>query len=471
MLFHSPAFILIMLITLLLFWRFPQTRTPLLALANLIFYGAAGTSYLLLFLAISSLTYGLSRWIARGIRPRTLLWIGVILNLLNLATFKYTAFLVSNLNQLFHLGLDPKLYQLLLPVGISFYTFQLIAYLVDVYRGELAPATGLVQFWVFIAFFGQLIAGPIMRGKDFLPQIEQHEGQRFTAEQFKRGAFLFTIGMLKKVLLADQIGPVADNLFLQAGSAGALEAWIAATLFAFQIYYDFSAYSDMAVGIGHLFGYTLTPNFHTPYLAGNPSEFWRRWHITLSQWIRDYIYIPLGGSRRGEGRAVAAMLIAMGLSGLWHGAAWTFVIWGLYHGLLSIGHRFWSRKVIRRFQWPLPAWLVRWSSVLLMFQATVIGWVFFRADGVRLALHMVRQMLTFQNLHLTRANALYLGLLLLLALLHLAEFWFHRQQAELYERWTRWVPSPIRALGYTAVIILLAVVASTDQVTFIYFRF
>lgn len=471
MLFHSPEFIFTMLVTLLLFWMLPRARTLILAVANLLFYAASGLEYLLLFLVVASANYGLSRLIARGVRPRLLLGIGVSLNLLNLGIFKYTAFAASNLERIFHLGIDPAAYQLLLPVGISFYTFQLIAYLVDVYRGNLPPCRNLVEFWVFIAFFGQLIAGPIMRGKDFLPQIEAHQGNAFRARQFKYGAFLFVIGLLKKVLLSDQIGPLADNFFAQSGALGSIESWIAAYLFAFQIYFDFSAYSDMAVGIGRFFGYELTDNFKTPYLAGNPSEFWRRWHITLSRWIRDYIYIPLGGSRQGEVRAAGALLLAMGLSGLWHGAAWTFVVWGLYHGLLSAGHRLWTRHVAERFRWPLPTWLTRWISIFLMFQATTVGWVFFRAAGMQNALHMVKQMLTFADLHFTRVNAVYLGLVGLLCLLHLAEFWVRQKQGGLYAGWARWVPGPVRALAYTAVVVLVAVLANTKEVSFIYFRF
>jgi alginate O-acetyltransferase complex protein AlgI len=471
MLFHSPEFIVIMLVTLLCFWLWPKARTPILAVAILIFYGASGLEYLALFFFMAALTYYFSTWIARGIRPRLLMWLGVGLNLLNLGIFKYTAFAAANLERLFHLGIDPKLYQLLLPVGISFYTFQLIAYLVDVYRKELPPCRTLMEFWVFIAFFGHLLAGPIMRGKEFLPQIEAHDKQTFRAETFKYGAFLFVIGLVKKVLVSDQVGPLADLFFAQARSLGSMEAWIGAYLFAFQIYFDFSAYSDMAMGIGYLFGYRLTVNFKTPYLAGNPSEFWRRWHITLSSWIRDYIYIPLGGSRHGEARAVGALLLAMVLSGLWHGAAWTFVIWGFYHGLLSACHRLWSRYVLERFRWPLPDRVVRWVSIFLMFQATAIGWVFFRADGVSAALHMVKEMVTFADLHLTRTNALYLILVALLGLLHLAEFWFRHQQSRIYALWTRWLPSPVRALAYTAVLVIVAVMASTKQNTFIYFRF
>jgi alginate O-acetyltransferase complex protein AlgI len=470
MLFHSPAFISIMLVTLILFWRWPRARTPILAVANLVFYGASGLRYLALFVAAATLTHYLSVGIARGVRPRLLLWIGVLVNLLNLGIFKYTAFAVSNLERLLHLGIDPRAFQLILPVGISFYTFQLIAYIVDVYREELQPTRSLWQFWVFIAFFGQLIAGPIMRGKDFLPQIQQHETQVLQPRQFKYGAFLFTIGMVKKVLLADQIAPLADNFFASAQWLGTIESWVAAYLFAFQIYFDFSAYSDMALGIGHLFGYWLTPNFQTPYLAGNPSEFWRRWHITLSRWIRDYIYIPLGGSRHGEVRAAGALLAAMALSGLWHGAAWTFVIWGLFHGLLSVIHRLWSRFVVKPLRLPAAGW-VRWLSVFLMFQATTAGWVFFRANGVTTALHMIREMLTFAHVHLTRTNGRYLALIAVLYLLHVAEFWLRHEQARLYAWWTRRAPRPIRALAYTAVVVLLAVAASTKESTFIYFRF
>ncbi|MEW8976818.1 MAG: MBOAT family O-acyltransferase [Symbiobacterium sp.] len=471
MLFHSPEFVLTMLATLLLYWSFPRARTPILAVANLVFYGASGLEYLALFLAISSLIYGLSRAIERGVRPRLLMVTGVTLALLNLGVFKYTAFAASNLERLLHLGLDPTQFELLLPVGISFYTFQLVAYLVDVYKGRVAPARNLLEFWVFIAFFGQLIAGPIMRAEDFLPQVENETQIRFSPREFRLGVFLFIIGLVKKVILADQIAPYADQFFAQAWSLGGLECWIAAYFFAFQIYFDFSAYSDMALGVGHLFGFSLTPNFETPYLSGNPSEFWRRWHITLSRWIRDYIYIPLGGSRRGEVRAALNLLIAMGLSGLWHGAAWTFVAWGLYHGLLSAGHRLWRRRVLTRFRWPLPDWMVRWASVFLMFQATTVGWVFFRANGLRQALHMIRRMLTLADLHLTRINARYLCIILLLWLLHLAEFWFRHRQRELYAAWTRWVPSPVRALAYTAVVVLIVLLSAPDQNTFIYFRF
>lgn len=471
MLFHSPEFVLLMAMAALLVWRFPRARTGLLAAANLAFYAASGWPYLALFLAVASITYWLSLRMVRSRYARRLLWTGVAINLLNLGIFKYAWFAVSNVERFLHLGLDPKAFQLLLPVGISFYTFQLIAYLVDVYREELAPARNLAEFWVFIAFFGQLIAGPIVRGREFLPQIEAHQESQGSETDVKVGAYLFAIGLVKKVVLSDTIGPLADQFFGQAATLGTLEAWIAAYLFAFQIYFDFSAYSDMAVGVGRFFGYRLPMNFRTPYLSGNPSEFWKRWHITLSQWIRDYIYIPLGGSRAGERRAVLALLTAMTLSGFWHGAAWTFILWGIYHGLLSGLHRLWSRHVLGRLRIPVPPVVLRWVSLFLMFQATAVGWVFFRADGTQVALRMVRKMLTFSELNLTGANALYLGLILGLFLLHLGEFWLFHRKREIHRRWKQWMPAPIRALLYTALVVLVVIMAHPQQVTFIYFRF
>lgn len=470
MLFHSPEFIALMSLTATVCYLAPGSRIPVLAIANAVFYGAAGWEYLLLFLAASAVTYYCS---LRAGGPGGRWWVaaGVALNLLNLGYFKYTGWLLDTADRVLDLGVDARAWQVVLPVGISFYTFQLIAYLIDVGRDELPPARNLVEFWVFIAFFGQLIAGPIMRGMDFLPQIQVPGAARPDGLQARRGAILFTIGLAKKILLADMLAARADAFFRGAAELGAVEAWIAAYLFAFQIYYDFSAYSDMAVGIGHLFGYRLTPNFRTPYLAGNPSEFWRRWHITLSSWIRDYVYIPLGGSRRGAARRQVNLIAAMTLSGLWHGAAWTFVAWGAFHGLLAAGHSLLARHVAPRLQPWARGRAGRWLAVFAMFQATAIGWVFFRAEGLSTALQLIRKMVTLDELHLTRVNAIYLIACAGLYLLHAGEFWLFERARQAWSAWSRLVPAPVRGLAYSGIAVVLVLASGQKETPFIYFRF
>lgn len=470
MLFHSIEFNILMIATLACFYLFPRSRVLLLAVANTLFYGASGTRYLLLFVAVAAITYGCSL-VAHRPRGKWAMILGVVLNLANLGYFKYTGFVITTLDRLAQLGIDPRPWQLILPVGISFYAFQLIAYLVDVYRGDLKPARNFVEFWVFIAFFGQLIAGPIMRGEDFLPQVEEQGRISFNERQFKKGVFLFVQGMLKKVVFADFLGAKADFFFGQAQNLGMIEAWIAAYLFAFQIYFDFSAYSDMAVGIGHLFGFELTNNFRTPYLAANPGEFWRRWHITLSSWIRDYLYIPLGGSRRGETRAYLNLFVAMALSGLWHGAAWTFVIWGIFHGALSVMHKLYARYLQPRVPLPAQSIWVRWVSIFLMFQATTVAWVFFRANGLTTAVHMLKQMLLFRDIHLTRQNALYLLVVTALYVIHFLENKLQESRSVVYHRWVEKIPSPIRALAYAGIVVFLLLMTRSEEATFIYFRF
>lgn len=467
MLFHSPEFVLLMLATLALYAAFPKARLPILAIANALFYGVSGWEYLLLFLGFSALSHFSALQAGRP-NAKLWLWIGVVGNLANLAIFKYTNFALANIERIAHLGIDPKFWQVILPVGISFYTFQLIAYIVDVHRGDLPPARSYTEFWVFIAFFGQLIAGPIMRGEDFLPQVVDLEARRIGWERLRKGAALFALGMGKKVLFSDMLAPKTDAFFTSWSALNGLEAWIAGLLFAFQIYFDFSAYSDMALGIGHLFGFDLTANFKTPYLSRNPAEFWKRWHITLSSWIRDYIYIPLGGSRRGQSRAYVNLVAAMVLSGLWHGAAWTFIFWGLFHGLLSAGHKLWNRYV------KIPgaqSWFGQLVSILLMFAATTVGWIFFRADGMTIALALIKKMFNPASFLLTPLAAKYLPIILVLGILHIVERLVMENAEPLYERWRRWVPTPVRALVYTAIGALLLIMTNIDQSSFIYFRF
>lgn len=470
MLFHSPEFILLMVVTLVVYFALPKARLAVLAVANAIFYAVSGWEYLILFLAMTTLTHYCA--VAAG-KPRAKLWlwVGIIANLANLFTFKYTGFAVANIVKITHIAIDPKVWTLLLPAGISFYTFQHIAYLVDVHQGRSPKAKSLVEFWVFLSYFAHLIAGPIMRGRDFLPQIQTIRERKFTWDRFRYGCYLFALGMAKKVIFSDLLTPKVDAFFTSWQNLNGLEAWIAGWLFAFQIYFDFSAYSEMALGIGYLFDFELTANFKTPYLSQNPTEFWKRWHITLSSWIRDFIYIPLGGNRKGEVMAYINLVIAMSLSGLWHGAAWTFIIWGVYHGLLSAVHKAWTKYVVKRFDWHPRGWGFRWLSVFLMFQATTIGWIYFRAEGLTKAHAMLKKMLVPTTWHLTPLALRFLPIIAALCLLHLGEFWLRKQEGSLSAAWHRWFPAPVRALAYAGIAAVLLIMTEVDQSSFIYFRF
>lgn len=473
MLFHAPEFIVIMTAILLLFWRFPQQRLLILALANLVFYGAAGWGMLALFLGVATITYLCSKRFDDS-RGRWFFTIALLVNLANLLFFKYSLFLLTNLEAALSISLIadwPWLTRLALPIGISFYTFQQIAYLVDTYRKRTDPAPSWLTFWAFVSFFGLVLAGPIMRGKDLLPQLRCLNMLTFREDNFKAGAILFLTGLFKKVVLADTVAIYADRFFAQGTGLSGAEVWIAAYLFAFQLYLDFSGYSDMALGIGRLFGIRLTRNFATPYLSANATEFWRRWHITLSSWIRDYIYIPLGGGRKGEARKYLNLLAAMGVSGLWHGAAWTFIIWGLFHGLLLVGHNLLLKL---RKRWGIsdsPRLLVKVVSVVGFFHLTCIGWVFFRVPDIKVAWQMVSNMLSPGMLGISFYLVPYLGLVALLYAAHLIENWLYENRCSVLAWWEQHIPIPFRAAAYTAVLLLAILFMQINQSSFIYFQF
>ena len=350
MLFHTPEFFFLLLILFPIYWLIPSLRLLVLGIGNAIFYGWAGIGYLILFLSMSLFTYAVSLALEKY-KKKSILAIGIIINVLNLMFFKYSVFLLENIEYLSGMDLiapESIWTKIILPIGISFYTFQLIAYIVDVYKDQIKPTKSFLQFWVFISFFGQLVAGPIMRGNEFFPQIQQLKKVKLTVSYIKFGVFFIILGLIKKVAIADLVSPMVGGYF-NTPVISTAEAWIGAYLFGFQIYADFSAYSDIALGLGYLFGFKLAINFKTPYLSASPTEFWRRWHITLSNWIRDYIYIPLGGSRKGRIRTDVNLLAAMLISGLCHGAMWTFVIWGGIHGLMLIAHKLYRKGKDRVF--------------------------------------------------------------------------------------------------------------------------
>ena len=302
-------------------------------------------------------------------------------NLLLLGYFKYSDFFIANINTLLESKME--LLDLALPLAISFFTFQQIAYLVDAYRGETKEYK-LLNYGLFVTFFPQLIAGPIVHHKEMMPQFLQRKKQVINHKNIALGLFLFSIGLFKKVVIADTFAVWATNGFNQAEVLGFIEAWVTSLSYTFQLYFDFSAYTDMAIGVALLFNIVLPINFNSPYKATNIQEFWRRWHITLSRFLRDYIYIPLGGNRVGSFRNYSNLMMTFIIGGIWHGAGWTFIFWGFLHGFALIIHRIWNQlgfKINTLFAW------------FVTFNFINITWVFFRASEWNDAVNIIRSML------------------------------------------------------------------------------
>jgi alginate O-acetyltransferase complex protein AlgI len=397
MLFTSPIFLFAFLPAVILGYYAlkpmfgKRLRNSYLLLASYLFYlfGAHGFAVILLVSTLADYVLGL---IIDRYRSTAKWWVAlsVLLNLSLLAYFKYTNFFIAEFNAWFTAmgfgALDWP--QIVLPVGISFFTFQKISYIVDVYRRHTRALANFFDFALYVAMFPQLVAGPIVRFKDIWEQLQLRSE---TWEQFYTGALRFCWGLSKKVLIADACGQIADVAFgLNPGQLDLKTAWLGAAAYSFQIYFDFSAYSDMAIGLARLFGFELLENFNRPYAAVSITDFWRRWHISLSRWFRDYLYIPLGGNRKGSGRTVFNLVTVFTLCGLWHGANWTFVIWGLYHGLLLIIERATGLRHRTGRGW---AWLGRPVTFILV----IFGWVIFRADTLPAAFNYLHAMLVPLN--------------------------------------------------------------------------
>lgn len=389
MLFNSYIFILVFLpitLTMYFFLRKAgkwQLGISMLVIASLFYYGWWNPAYLILIGGSIVVNYSLGIGLNRTrevFAGKSLLFFGVAANLLLLGYFKYIDFSISSINAL--LGTEIELLRVALPLAISFFTFQQIAFLVDTYRGETSEYNFL-DYCLFVTFFPQLIAGPIVHHREMLPQFSTNYDKRVLAEDLSVGTTLFAFGLFKKVILADNLALFANPVF--DGSAGGdvptmFNAWVGITAYTLQLYFDFSGYSDMALGLGRMFGIVLPINFNSPYQATSVVDFWRRWHITLSRFLRDYLYIPLGGNRKGPARRYINLMLTMLLGGLWHGAAWTFVVWGFLHGFYLCVNHVWD-MVCKRFnlQWWGPAWSGVFVARLLTLLAVMVGWVFFRA--------------------------------------------------------------------------------------------
>lgn len=389
MLFSSFNFLFQFLPALLLAFAAARLHSPragvmVLVGSSLVFYGAWKPVYLLLFAASIAANYGLGRLMEDPRRRQFIGSVGVALNLAALGYFKYANFLIENVEAL--TGASLPLSSVVLPIGISFFTFQQIAYLVDVMRG--APVErDLVSYALFVSFFPHLIAGPLVHHAEMIPQFRRGRSVGVSV-MVARGIAVFIVGLFKKVVIADNLAQLVSPVFAHADAGGTVTtgwAWLATLAYTLQIYFDFSGYSDMAIGLALLFGIRLPVNFRSPYRAGSIIEFWRRWHITLSRFLRDYLYVPLGGNRHGEPRRYVNLIATMLLGGLWHGAAWNFVIWGGLHGLyLAINHLW------RAVRGPRAAssLVVYAGSHLLTFLAIALAWVFFRATTLAGALRI-----------------------------------------------------------------------------------
>jgi alginate O-acetyltransferase complex protein AlgI len=365
----------------------PRAGILVLVGASLIFYGSWKPIYLLLFLTSIACNFGLGLLMADPARRRLIGTLGVTLNLAALCYFKYANFLLDSVSTIG--GVTLPSVNILLPLGISFFTFQQIAYLVDVMRGAKVERD-IVSYTLFVSFFPHLIAGPLVHHAEMIPQFKRAGSPR-TASMAARGVAIFIAGLFKKVVIADNLAQFVSPVFAHVdagGSVGMAWAWLATLGYTLQIYFDFSGYSDMALGLGLLFGIRLPVNFRSPYRATSIIEFWRRWHITLSRFLRDYLYIPLGGNRLGEARRYINLLLTMLLGGLWHGAGWNFVVWGGLHGLyLCINHLARGGRDVRQTGEMTLAKAAGW---LATFVAVVIAWVFFRAGTMHGAWQMLR---------------------------------------------------------------------------------
>ncbi len=421
MLFNSYEFIFLFLpVTLLVFFAIArlghEAAIVWLVLSSLFFYGWWNPIYLVLILLSMVVNFYLGELLSsayrskQAVKGKCFLVLGVVLNLGVLGYFKYAGFFVDNLNIV--IGTDFNVGHVILPLAISFFTFQQIAYLVDAYNG-ITQEYRFSHYALFVTFFPQLIAGPIVHHKEMLPQFMRHSTLRPNVENIVIGLTIFSIGLFKKTVLADGVARYGSPVFDAAATGEPLfffEAWGGALAYTMQLYFDFSGYSDMAIGGARLFGIRLPLNFHSPYRATSIIEFWRRWHITLSRFLRDYIYISLGGSRRGSARRYFNLMATMLLGGLWHGAGWTFVIWGGLHGIyLAINHawKYSCQKMgylnIEKFSgFKLIAWLIT-------FIAVVISWVFFRANDVQSAIAILEGMAGLNGVALPNAIIVRLG--------------------------------------------------------------
>ena len=488
MLFNSAIFLFVFLPVVLLGWyglnHFGLNRTALcfLSAASLFFYSYFKPSYLILILGSIIINFALMKAIKRFRKAAgVLLFTGVSANIILIGIFKYLDFIISIANDTLHT--DRPFFNILLPLGISFYTLQQIAGLTDAYRGN-AKNYSFIEYLAFVTFFPQLVAGPIVLSDELIPQFADKNNRIFNYEKFTQGLSRFIIGLSKKMLIADLFGHIVDFGFEKVYWIDTASAWIVAVCYSIQLYFDFSGYSDMACGLAGMFGFTLPENFDSPYKAVSISDFWKRWHMTLTRFFTRYLYIPLGGSRKGKLRTYLNILIVFLVSGLWHGAAWTFVIWGAMHGIAMI----WDRRSFLKIKY-------KWLSGFFTRVFVVVAFIIFRSDNIDFMLRMLKAMFIYNGVSfvpelasclsdlpefyiLTRAvealmpgmlNAVYL--LLITILLAAAAVILQRKNAAAICTEIKEKNYPIAYAIYLAALLGMVVISLNQVSTFLYFNF
>ncbi len=451
--------------------NFKLFRTIYVLLFSFFFYYKAGGMYFILLIACSIFNYFLSKFLYKAKKPKirkVLLTFLIVMNLGILVYYKYTNFIIGNINAVFN-G-DIPLQSIILPIGISFFLFQAISYAIDVYRKEIEPAGNLLDFSFYLCFFPQLVAGPIVRAKEFLPQMYKKIG--LAKEEMGRALFLIMVGLIKKSVISDYISlNFVDRVFSAPNSYTAIENLLAAYGYAIQIYCDFSGYSDIAIGLALLMGFKLPINFLTPYKSKSVTEFWRRWHISLSSWLRDYLYISLGGNRRGKVRTYINLFLTMLIGGLWHGAAWKFVVWGGLHGIaLSIERLLKSYiKIPQNIFTRIFTCII---GIILTFHFVTFAWIFFRAQDFSTAIELIGMIsqLDFNAEHWVSVVLAYKNVFIVLLsgfIMHFLPNWFVQWLQKVFTA----MPIFAKALVIGFVLWLVHATASSEIQPFIYFQF
>jgi D-alanyl-lipoteichoic acid acyltransferase DltB (MBOAT superfamily) len=491
--FHTPAFLIFFAIIFAAYWSIPRkwqmARIWLLVVASFHFYAAWSAELAFLVTGTTVADYMFGRFMSltkRQTLRRMVMLTSITMNLGILCYFKYRGFFLNELyTTLTELGYDPGFHQLnplsiLVPFGISFYTFEAISYAVDVYRRKIPAETSLPRFMLFILFFPHLVSGPIVRAGDFLTQTRRPKRWNWVRAQV--GVQLFLMGVFKKMAIADRMALFSDPIFANPGDYNTGAVWMAVLAYSIRIYCDFSGYSDMALGLAHLLGYRLTYNFNMPYLSANVTEFWRRWHISLSTWLRDYLFIPLGGSRGGRWFTYRNLLITMTLGGLWHGAAWSYVLWGVAHGMLLVIHKQFKDFADTRpgLQAALKTTIGTGFRILLTFFCVTMCWVLFQPNipagvdpkypdgisGLEKAMAMYERLFSFQlglPLPLHNRSLWYTAGFIMICHLLVSRGLWQRIHANL--------PAPVLGVGYAVCVCAAMVLAPDSGSSFIYFDF